>query len=115
MGSNNPCYSIKWKRVSSHNIEYRKKGKEIKPNKESDNNKDDLSHYTFEFLKKIISEQCNIDPAFIHKESQLIHELNLDSLDFIELIMRIEEEYGIDISAENAERLNTAEIYINTS
>lgn len=51
MGSNNPCYSIKWKRVSSHNIEYRKKGKEIKPNKESDNNKDDLSHYTFEFLK----------------------------------------------------------------
>ncbi|MCS2868702.1 acyl carrier protein [Bacteroides xylanisolvens] len=44
----------------------------------------------------------------MHKESQLIHELNLDSLDFIELIMRIEEEYGIDISAENAERLNTA-------
>lgn len=92
--------------LTTSNIE--KKGKEIKPNKESDNNKDDLSHYTFEFLKKIISEQCNIDPAFIHKESQLIHELNLDSLDFIELIMRIEEEYGIDISAENAERLNTA-------
>lgn len=95
--------------LTTSNIE--KGGKEIKSNedKESDNNeKENLSHYTFEFLKKLISEQCDIEVSFIHKESHLIYELNLDSLDFIELIMRIEDEYGINISAENAERINTA-------
>lgn len=58
-------------------------------------------------IKKIISEQLDIKESKIHKYSSLVEDLNADSLDSIELIMRLEEEFKIDISDDAAEEFDT--------
>ena len=56
---------------------------------------------TFEKVKEIIVEQLGLDESEI-KEDTSFEALGLDSLDVVELLMAIEEEFGIEIKAEDA-------------
>lgn len=61
----------------------------------------------FERVRKIAAEQLGADESEITMESSFIEDLNADSLDIVELIMSLEEEFGMEISDEEAEGLLT--------
>ena len=60
-----------------------------------------------ERLKKIVVEQLGVDEADVKPEASFVDDLNADSLDLVELIMSLEEEFGMEISDEEAERIKT--------
>ena len=62
---------------------------------------------TYERLKKIIVEQLGVDEGDVKPEASFVDDLNADSLDLVELIMSLEEEFGMEISDEDAERIKT--------
>jgi acyl carrier protein len=61
----------------------------------------------FEKVKKIIAEELNIDSAKITMESNLVEDLEADSLDAVEIIVRIEDEFGLQVDDEAAESVRT--------
>jgi acyl carrier protein len=61
----------------------------------------------FDKLKKIIVEQLGVDESDVTMEASFVDDLNADSLDLVELIMSLEEEFGTEISDEEAERIKT--------
>ncbi len=63
----------------------------------------------FDKLKEIIAEQLNIEGASINPDTNLMKDLEADSLDAVEIIMALEEEYDIEIPDEEAERFQTVE------
>jgi acyl carrier protein len=56
---------------------------------------------------KIIADQLGIDAAEVTPESNLIDDLGADSLDIVELVMAIEEEFSLEIPDEDAEGMRT--------
>ena len=60
-----------------------------------------------EQVKKIIEEQLGIDPSEIHEDSSFIEDLGADSLDMVELIMAMEEEFNFELPEEDAEKIST--------
>ena len=58
-------------------------------------------------IRDLIAKQLGIDPAKIKTESSFIEDLGADSLDIVELIMALEEEIGVEIPDEQAEKLRT--------
>lgn len=61
----------------------------------------------FEKLKKIISEQLEIDQSIITENASIIGDLGADSLDLIDLAMSIEDEYEIEMSDDALEQIKT--------
>ena len=61
----------------------------------------------FEKLKKVIAEVLNVDPDEITLETTFLDDLGADSLDVFQIIMGIEEEFDIEISNEDAEKIVT--------
>lgn len=62
---------------------------------------------TEERVKKIIVEELGVSDDQVKPEAKFIDDLGADSLDNVELIMRFEEEFGIEISDEEAEKITT--------
>lgn len=58
-------------------------------------------------LCKIIAEQLDVEESKVVPQASFAKDLNADSLDQVELIMAIEEEFGVDIPDEEAEKLGT--------
>ena len=58
---------------------------------------------TFEKIKTIIAEQLNIDESRITPDTNLMKDLEADSIEAVEIIMGIEDEFDIEIPDENAE------------
>ena len=56
---------------------------------------------------KLISDATKIDIAKINIETSFVDDLNLDSLDIVELMMKMEDEFGVEIPEEDAEGLKT--------
>ncbi len=55
----------------------------------------------------IVSEAANVEAANIKAETSFVDDLNLDSLDMVEMMMKMEEEFGIEIPEEKSEKLKT--------
>lgn len=66
-----------------------------------------MSVSTFDRLKKIVVEQLGVDEAEVVPSASFVEDLNADSLDLVELIMSLEEEFGMDIPDEEAEKIKT--------
>lgn len=60
-----------------------------------------------EKIKKIICEQLEVDEKDVIPEASFVDDLGADSLDQVELIMAMEDEFGISISDEEAEKIAT--------
>lgn len=58
-------------------------------------------------VKKIIAEKLSVDMAEVVPQASFVDDLGADSLDLVELIMSMEEEFDIDISDEDAEGIVT--------
>lgn len=60
-----------------------------------------------EKVKEIVVEQLGCDPAEVTLEASFIDSLGADSLDIVELIMALEEEFDLEIPDEDAEKIKT--------
>ena len=60
-----------------------------------------------ERVKKIIGEQLGVEEDEITPEASFVEDLGADSLDTVELVMALEEEFGIEIPDEDAEKILT--------
>ena len=60
-------------------------------------------------VKKIVAEQLGVNEAEIKNESSFVDDLGADSLDTVELVMALEEEFDIEISDEDAEKIQTVQ------
>ena len=58
-------------------------------------------------IKDIIVEQLGVDPEKVKAEASFIDDLGADSLDIVELVMAMEEEFDLEIPDEDAEKLKT--------
>ena len=61
----------------------------------------------FERVKAIIVEQLGVDPERVTREARFREDLDADSLDLVELIMAFEDEFGGEISDEEAQQIKT--------
>lgn len=64
-------------------------------------------------VKEIIAEQLGINEEDISSDSSLSDDLGADSLDIVELVMALEEEFEIEISDEEAEKLDTVKHFVD--
>jgi acyl carrier protein len=62
---------------------------------------------TFEKVRDIIAEQLDVDKEQITPETNLMKDLEADSLDAVEIIMAIEDEFEIEVPDEDAEKFKT--------
>lgn len=60
-----------------------------------------------ERVKNIIVEQLRVEPEQVKPEAQFVNDLGADSLDTVELIMALEEEFDVEIPDEQAEKIKT--------
>jgi acyl carrier protein len=72
----------------------------------------------FERIRKIIAEQLGVEESDIKPNTSFVEDLNADSLDLVELIMSLEEEFGqggqgFEISDEDAEKIITVQDAVN--
>ncbi|HAT82866.1 acyl carrier protein [Eubacterium pyruvativorans] len=61
----------------------------------------------FDKIRDIIVEQLNVDKSLVTADTNLMKDLEADSLDAVEIIMGIEEEFGIEIPDDEAEKFQT--------
>jgi acyl carrier protein len=61
----------------------------------------------FERLQGLVAEQLGVEPDQVIREAEFVQDLNADSLDMVELVMSLEEEFGIEISDEEVENIRT--------
>jgi len=66
-------------------------------------------HHQFHCVKKIIAEQLGVEESQVTNEKAFVADLGADSLDTVELVMALEDEFGIEIPDEDAEKINTVQ------
>ena len=67
----------------------------------------------FEKVKEITAEQLGIDEDRVTMDASFINDLEADSLDIVELMMALEDEFGIEIPDEEAEKISTVGDAVN--
>jgi acyl carrier protein len=76
-----------------------------------------MSESIEEKVKKIIAEKLSVELSEVKPEASFVDDLGADSLDLVELIMSMEEEFGVEISDEDAEKIVTVKdaiAYVST-
>tara|TARA_B100000614_G_scaffold215924_1_gene200508 strand:+ start:315 stop:545 length:231 start_codon:yes stop_codon:yes gene_type:complete len=68
---------------------------------------------TFDKVKEVIIDKLGIEDSKIESESSFVDDLGADSLDTVELIMQLEEEFGIEIPDEDAEKITTVQAAVD--
>jgi acyl carrier protein len=72
----------------------------------------------FDKVKKVVVEQLGVAEGEVKKEASFIEDLGADSLDTVELVMALEEEFDTEIPDEEAEKITTVQAaidYINSN
>ena len=64
-------------------------------------------------VRQIICEQLGVNEADVTLDASFIEDLGADSLDIVELVMALEEEYDMEISDEEAEKIRTVQDVVN--
>ena len=72
-----------------------------------------MSQEIFERVKKIVTEQLEVDPNDVTPQANFANDLNADSLDTVELVMALEEEFDIEIPDEAAEQIATVQAAVD--
>jgi acyl carrier protein len=67
----------------------------------------------FEKIKEILAEQLGVSEDEIEMDSSLTDDLGADSLDLVELVMALEQEFDLEISDEEAEKIKTVGDAVN--
>jgi acyl carrier protein len=67
----------------------------------------------FEKVKKIVAEQLEVDPGDVTPQANFANDLGADSLDTVELVMALEEEFDIEIPDEAAEQITTVQAVVD--
>ena len=62
---------------------------------------------TFDKVKKLLADQLNIDAGKITENSKVIDDLGADSLDVVEMLMTLEDEFNVTVSDEESVNLKT--------
>lgn len=60
-------------------------------------------------VKRIVADQLGVEDSQVTNEKNFISDLGADSLDTVELVMALEDEFGIEIPDEDAEKINTVQ------
>ncbi len=67
----------------------------------------------FNEVKEVVVEQLNANPDEVKEDSKFVEDLGADSLDVVELVMALEEKFGIEIPDEDAEKIQTVGDAVN--
>ena len=76
-----------------------------------------MSDSVFENVKKVVCEQLGVEESEVSEGSSFVDDLGADSLDVVELVMALEEQFGIDIPDDDVNNLKTVQDvvdYINS-
>ncbi|MFC4455816.1 acyl carrier protein [Deinococcus sonorensis] len=68
---------------------------------------------TFEQVKEVIVEKLGVDAGKVTPEARFVEDLGADSLETVELIMGLEDKFGISISDEDAESIRTVQAAVD--
>ena len=72
-----------------------------------------MNEEIFDRVKKIVAEQLEVDADDVTPEANFANDLNADSLDTVELVMALEEEFDIEIPDEAAEQIATVKAAVD--
>ena len=73
----------------------------------NDKNKEEIMEVSQDKIRQIIAEQLGVKKEEVTDNAKFVDDLGADSLDTVELVMALEEEFGIEIPDEDAEKLAT--------
>jgi acyl carrier protein len=62
---------------------------------------------TIDKVREIVADQLSVEPNIVTPQARFVEDLGADSLDVVELVMRFEEEFEVEIPDEDAEKLTT--------
>ena len=68
-----------------------------------------------EKVKTILSEQFDVDEKTITPETSIINDLGADSLDVVDLLMTIDDEFGVEVPDEDVEKVKTVEDLVHNN
>ncbi len=68
---------------------------------------------TADKVKEIVADELSVDPGIVTPQARFVEDLGADSLDVVELVMRFEEEFEIEIPDEDAEKIATVGDAVN--
>lgn len=72
-----------------------------------------MSEATLDRIKKIVVDRLGVDEAEVKPEASFKDDLGADSLDVVELVMELEDEFDLEISDEDAEKITTVQEVID--